>query len=481
MASSSRYIQMNDYVLVEYEYTDPSNLEEYEVDDCPVEILTNGYTSTNYMFTPDDAITDLGNIRDRSATPINNDKDEYVSLNTDLPIEYVDYDSQMTESANLEQVFDSPTTTSIAYDTVKFHMRAGFSFEDYDGYLFEIMVSQRDNTKMNLSSLVFYRTDSFQTLNPKPFLVGDKLYTTYIEIKIPAIKYFNFTTVNTIVGTDKIESRLTTPNIQPVSAANRVKGQGFLTSTLIDITLKGIYETNIINGFTYYKVKSLNSATLNQADTFGDLVAKIEEAEDGDYYRFYGEYNGIIFEDFITELNNQGNDYLVFHELTVNEQVGINTIESGNYTLLQTDNWDTINTFRPVLLNSGNAVSYTISYVLRLMNKVDNSQIIKSSQLSSYDVKKYGKKMMQLNMGLIPTITKVYNKIENVNILPETEIETVEVVEEEVITLPDPIIKTLTTTVEKIVIKTEYVNLFRDRINIKVGSSKVSVTSKKIN
>ncbi len=461
MARSSKYVQIDKQILIEYIYTDTLNPESYEVDSHPVEILSNGYTNTNYYFNSDSAPIDMGNIRDRSAIPVNNKYSKYVYLNKDLPINYIDYDSNLTKTTNLVQNFDSPTTTNIKYDTIKIHLQTGFTFSDLDGYIFNITITQRGGAVINLMSLVYRKTDSYQTFNSNPFIVGEKEYSSYIEVKIPAVNYLlSPNTANPPISSDTLNSRLTSKNVQTdIAPTNRNLGVGLLKSTMIDIKLLEIFESKKENGFTYFSVRENNSVSFNQKDEFEQLVAKIKESESGDYYELYGEYNGIIFEDFITTLNNQPNsNYMVFHEFFLEEQIDTEFVETTRQTLIQTEYWDKPVIYRPVVMNASSAVSYTINYALRIINRVDNTQIIKTSTLTSFNVKKYGPKMQQLNMGVSPKIVHIYNKIEKINS------------ENSVLSQNETSLNN-----SKIQIKTEFVNVYRDRVNIKVSFSKVKL------
>jgi tetratricopeptide (TPR) repeat protein len=55
----------------------------------------------------------------------------------------------------------------------------------------------------------------------------------------------------------------------------------------------------------------------------------------------------------------------------------------------QTSNYDDPILFRPIILNSANAVSFSIDYTLRIYNRSDGTQIIKKARITSFDVKKY--------------------------------------------------------------------------------------------
>jgi hypothetical protein len=54
-------------------------------------------------------------------------------------------------------------------------------------------------------------------------------------------------------------------------------------------------------------------------DQFSTVAAKIEESDNGDYIEFYGTYNGDIIEQFINDLNSNGYNYMLLHDLVISE------------------------------------------------------------------------------------------------------------------------------------------------------------------
>lgn len=440
--SSSRYTQLHPDILVEYIYTDLNNPEQYGVKDTKVEILKDQYVDKNYLFLEDtwDADTNgvNSNIRDNSAVPINGSNSIYAYLDTDGPIAYNNYDDNLTDTQDLV-IFNEagdPNHT-VEYDTIRFHFTSNFDFENYDGYILGVLLTQADGSKVNLASLVYNRTDNYNILNPVPFLLGNRMYTSYIQIKVPAAQFL-------LAEANKAFTDLLTDN-------KRIS----LTST-IDIELYGIQKTEIQNNFRYFSVSKINEVLISKQDQYDKLAAYIKESATGDYYELYGAYNGKIFEDYITGLNAVDNQYAVFHEISVKEVLYNETIvETAYLSFIQSTNWGEPIKYRPVLEHSDNAVSYSINYTLRLYNKLDNSQIIKTSQIVSFKPKKYGKSLAKINLGTIPTIAKVYNKVVD-NGLTNLNINNIG--------------NANTTNI----IKTEYVNVYRDRYDIVIGTTQVS-------
>jgi hypothetical protein len=148
MSKSSKFIQINPQILLEYIYTDSVNPDVYESDEYGIEILTNKYNNVNYLYSNDS--TGFNNVRDTSVTSINAANTKYVLLNKDLPISYNDYDDNLTSTVDLIPEFIPEI--SIEYDTIKLHLISGFSFTDYEGYIFEINLIQLNNKYSNILS-----------------------------------------------------------------------------------------------------------------------------------------------------------------------------------------------------------------------------------------------------------------------------------------------------------------------------------------
>jgi hypothetical protein len=110
--------------------------------------------------------------------------------------------------------------------------------------------------------------------------------------------------------------------------------------------------------------------------------------------------------------------------------------------------------YRPIIENSSNAVAYSIGYVLRLINKVDNLQILKNSQLISYDTKKYGRSLKKLYLPTPPVVSKIYNKVENVSYDTSAG------------SIRDKLVTTN-------IVKPEYINVFNDRLNLVTSYTKI--------
>jgi hypothetical protein len=444
---SSKFIQLSDGILLEYIYTSQSNPTEFSTGTHPIEIMRDGHTGGSYLFNTDSVSVEMGNYRDISVAAINKNKTQYAYLDTDIGVPYNDFDPELTDSVNLLQSF-SPQQ-NIAYDKIRVHFVAGFTFTGYDGIIFETLVPRRDAVELNLSSINFLKTDT-PVFNPDPVLINDKLYATYIEWRVPSLFYMN----NSFNAADPngLGYRLT-------------EGLGFLSTPTITFKATGIYETIVDNGYSYYNIEEINASTFASRDIYDELYAEVKESDGGDYFELSGQVTGSTFANFIAQLNLNG-DYVVFHEINVSEQINQTFTKTSTQVFTQTTNFDTPILFRPIILNSAIAASFSINYMLRLYNRDDNTQIVKIAKLTSFDVNKYGRRLMKINLGVVPTVANVYNQIaadDGKNIIVSKGISTSKPGE------------TSDQIVEQLVVKTKYVTTFRDRLNIKAAISPAKI------
>ena len=444
---SSRFIQISEQILIEYVYTSQATPTTFNTATYPIELMRDANTKGTYFFNTDSVSAIMGNYRDISAVSNNEAKTQYVSLDTDIGVPYNDYSPELTDSANLLQTFNPQL--DVAYDKIRIHFISGFSFEGFDGIVFETLAPRRDGVMLNLSSINFLKTDT-PTFNPDPLLIADKLYATYIEWRVPSLFFMN----------NLFDAA------QPNGVAYKItEGQGFLGTPPITLKATGIYETIVENAYSFYEMQEINSVSILNRDIYDNLYAQVIQSEAGDYFELSGQVAGSSFSNFIAQLNSSGGQYMVFHEISVTEQVGQVFTQTSFQVISQDTDFDEPVLFRPIIKNANSAVSFSINYVLRLYNKADATQIIKNAKLTSFDTQKYGRQMIQINLGVVPTVANVYNRINN-----DTGKQIV-VGTGGASTSAD----TSEQIVEKLVVKTSYVTTFRDRIKVKAAISPVKI------
>ncbi len=446
---SSRFIQISEQILIEYVYTSQATPTTFNTATYPIELMRDANTKGTYFFNTDSVSAVMGNYRDISAVSNNKEKTQYVYLDTDIGVPYNDFSPELTDSANLLQSFTPQL--DVAYDKIRVHFVAGFSFEGFDGIVFEALAPRRDGVMLNLASINFLKSDT-PTFNPDPLLIADRLYATYIEWRVPALFFMN----NLFNAA------------QPNGVAYKItEGQGFIGTPAITLRASGIYETITENAYNFYEMQEINSVSILSRDIYDNLYAQVVQSDSGDYFELSGQVTGSTFSNFIAQLNSSGGQYVVFHEISVTEQVGQVFTQTSFQAMTQDSDFDEPVLFRPIIKNANTAVSFSINYVLRLYNKADATQIIKNARLTSFDTQKYGRQMVQINLGVVPTVANVYNQINN-----DTGKQIV-VGSGGASTAPEA--ETSDQIVEKLVVKTSYVTTFRDRIKVKAAISPAKI------
>lgn len=284
----------------------------------------------------------------------------------------------------------------ILYDTVKLHLRSGFSFDarGYEGFLFEVSTERNTNVKNFLTQLVYLNQSNYEFSNPKPFILGETLWSKFINVKIPSL-----------VG-------------QNQEFLDRFYGNGTLNASDLNvnsnynISFKLLDKLETLNGFDYVYTGEENTFTVSREDEFVDFTVAVEDAEDGDYFKIYGEKDNSIagFEGHIlNRIQTSSDDIVVIFDVDVFEQIGTSQVNTSSNTFTQYEDFSTPITFRPVIQNANVAVNFSIDVTMRIYNQTDNTQITKRASLTTTQASKYGKSLAKLKIDNPNILTEVYN------------------------------------------------------------------------
>lgn len=296
---------------------------------------------------------------------------------------------------------------AVWYDTIKLHLRTGYSFSGrgYDGFLFQTKIKRNSGVYNYFNSTVYLNSSSFEIQNPNPFILGETSYSKYIEIKVPSLVQMFSTNTNE-------EFKDTFFGIQGTS-------DSISSSINYEFDFKLISSVFTDNGYEYIKLGEGKSVVLPREDEFVDLSVNIEHATDGDYFNIFGTKDGSIagFENYInSRMQTSGDDLTVFYEVQVSEQLGLNYINTFTNTFTQTAEFDKPIVFRPVIMNSSISSNFLLSVNMRVYNETDNTQIVKTASLIYGQPKKYGKKLLKLNLNSNFSPTVVYNTLPNTSV-----------------------------------------------------------------
>lgn len=378
MSQSSKFSQLTSSILLEYIYADQYNLSTQRIstNDAPI-YLYNDNLNSNVVY----------NLR---GTGSNQDRTYLRDVNNKIK--------------RLRNVFPAGnlltfTNQSPVYETVRIHLVQGFNFEGYKGFDLTAKILTNKLTEINLLKFVCYSTDSYETMNPSPFMMGGKYYASYIDLKI--LSTYNLA-YDYYSGND-------TTIVDAISQNSGIKKDQF-----IQFNFNWLGTKENFAGVDYaYETEAINFDIIAQ-DQYEQITATIKESPEFDYIEYYASYKGSIIDSFITDMNSNGYDYIVLHSLIVSEFVNVFGSEpywlvTDNLEISQTENFGDANVFRPIIKNA-NAMAYRIDYIARLYNRNDNTQIWKRSSLISYDVTKYGRKLDSIKLLDNPVQNIIYNK-----------------------------------------------------------------------
>jgi len=395
MNNISKYIQLNDFLLLEYEFNksdDSINLSGIE------SIVANTILGGKQYF----------------------NKGSIGVLNNDLKLNSLPTDSKRSswyissDESSYYNFFDSSTSisqSSYQFDTVKVHIISGYNFDDIPGFLLQVGAKDTSGNIVDLSNFTWINQvlgNSVIKFSINALYLGNKFYDKYVEFKIPSVQK---------LGGDNISNLGKALSIAPLSDVY------FTYSTIPEI-----------DGDNYIIQEriSLQLPVTSQADNFNAFIA---ESTGGDFIEFYATWNNTIIGEYMSDIesgriklytSNNPNDnfeefsdiygpgapkWVIMHEIYVYEHIPGNSLLTQKYIFTQDNNFSSPNYFRPVIKNADIASSYTIEYICRLTNRMDGTQIIRKASFASKDPQKYGRYFTRINVdNYIPY--KVFNRVE---------------------------------------------------------------------
>ncbi len=400
MSGTSTYVQLSNFALVEYIYDNQiistTVAKPYR--------LKNGYIDEYQFVNASTAINRTGNVLDRSASKLGNNTNLWAYHDIDSPSPIIQIDSNFTLADLTPSVLSNQR-----YDTVRVHLVAGYDLPGLDGIIVELQweewrIEGAGGRKFSPGTQVYLKSEQTINFNTSPLFLGDRFYDRYVEFKVPALAYVNEDFWNSPNATNTLGYQYTFNNV------------GFLPESQIFLNIYEIDQTVEERGNKYFQTGNVYRSSFNAADQYSYVGCEVKENEEFDFIEYYPTYNGGYIEDYIANLNAApGGDWIVINQLNVYEQAGTNLIRTSSNTLLQEGNFNESSIFRPVIRNAAYVYSFTVEYIMRLLNKVNNTEIVRKSTVTSNNPKKYGYSLEKINLldGFRPV--KVYNKIERID------------------------------------------------------------------
>lgn len=392
--ATSLLFNINKFIILEYIYSDLSELIQYSTSTMGFRRVTNGHQDNeDIIINEDSARTITRNVIDDTVVELDNAK--YALLDNDSAFFYPNVDPEITVS----DITIAPVL-NVIYDKVRIHIMSGYNFEELDGFIISLYARMNNDKKLRFIQFSHHKSDTSRLFfNPKPLKLAEFIYDKFVEFEVPAQAFM-------------LNQQEASPQSATTLSYYLTNGIYLANQKTIYAEFKNIKRTISKEGLIFFEPADAVNFAFNSVDKFDLLVAQIKESDDGDYFEYYAEWDGNLIEDFIFQLNSvAGNNFFIIHELRVTEQVGQTFLETDNFTKIQTSNYDQLNRFRPILQLSSSAVSFSLEYTVRLYNSTDGRSIFKVSSLTSMDINKYGEKTTKLNVGGITQPLKIYNKL----------------------------------------------------------------------
>ena len=407
-STTSKYVQLTPYLVMEYMYADQPNPETYFVNTgnpaVSYDKLINGIIkgpggtasndvqifnqSQNYSVTQNTALNSVVKVSDNS----------YITLDPNYIIPYNDFNPDLTSSANLPVTFSS--NFSITYDSVRYHILAGYNLGNIDGIILGVDFLDVDGSYVTFSQIFIDSGFASQyTLNPSPLMIGINSYDKYFEVKVPSLLYLN----NQYISSP-------TPSLTPASLLSK-SGNGFVVGSPMRVRVYEVLNTTLTSGYSTYGANLVSTLSLESEDPFSNIGAFIGPADTGDFFEFFGTDNDGFLENFILFQNSIGNQYYIQNNIEVLELIGTALIQTANFYTVQTNGYDIPNLYRPIIRNSGVAASFTLRYTMTLVNAADQSRVTRIASYTSNNPAKYGSYIAPLQLQNLPQAQKIYNKL----------------------------------------------------------------------
>lgn len=410
MTTTSKFIQLTPYCLLEYVY----NSKVINTRDSSFLRIINLYNNTlNYLsYNPSDFVKPMeltGNILDNSVQPI--DINRWCHFDTDRPITFFEQQNRMLRFEGVWE--DINSNFDITYDSVKLHLISGYSFDESAGLIARAAFVDSSMTNfIYVANYAYLKEDTNIKLNKRPIFLGNRTYDKYIEFSIPSVN--DLSNLNNQIGSAFLSSN------------NGILQQQFdYNSAKLNILLYEVGNIAQENGQTILKTilpidNDTNGLLRVDVDPFDPLVmlsAVVQESISGDYFELFPAFQGEYIEDFIYDrMARFGEEYMVIHDIELYEQISnfgdYTEIQTQRFTYFQEEGFDKPFKFRPVIENN-NAITFAIDYTIRLYNKTNESQVIRKASLTYPNAKKYGRKMTKINIDASLQPMKIVNKIVN--------------------------------------------------------------------
>lgn len=397
---------------MEYMYADQPDPETYPVNTGSTTVAydkitndfikqtdsSNNLVSSVQILNPDVDYDVTHNTLNNSVVQISTNS--FVTLDQNLIIPFNDFTTNLTPTSELPITF--PGNIVVVYDSIKYHIVAGYNLSNLDGVIINIKYQDVDNTYVTFSQILIEKgTQQSYTLNPTPLKMGSNIYDRYFEIKVPSLKDMN----------DRYQAAADSFKNQTLASLTSHSGYGFIYGVPMRIEIWYVRNKIDYNGYERYESEQAAVLSLEIEDPFSNIGAVIKPSEGGDFFEYFATDNEGFVEDFIFFQNSIGNNYYITHQIETIEQIGEAFITTNTFQTIQTNGYDAPNLYRPIVKNPSVAVSFILKYTMSLNNTVDKSSVVRIGTYTSTNPSQWGTTIQPIQLSTFPQVQKIYNRI----------------------------------------------------------------------
>lgn len=423
----------NDNDIIEWGTYGKSDLNKYL---CS----TNGYTNEVYFMNDIASHEYTHNSVKNTVFPVKKDSSQWVKTSKVNGHYYSKYDSKWSTISDTDEhnIQVTPNHTEyIPYDIVRIYFQSGYHTE-YDGFIFNVYTKNRENKYTNLLSVLHENYDDVKSVS-EPMWFADKIYTTYIEYRIPSTNYlstscFRDESVSKDINCWTDDGEYDAKNPPAETLPKFITGVGFYNNPAVGIDVHGIIGYTQKHDYRIYNTRTLVSTLFPNKDSYEKLFANVRNSSNGDFYEIYGFYESDpqqpVYDthSLYEYLSRFDSTFTLVHIISVSEnwmKDGVlQSTTQAPMTFIQ--NWEALTEghtnlvspvikFRPVLEHAANMVGSscgaTINYTLRIVNNRDNISIIKTSSCSILNPRRFGLNYHSATFNGVNDV-RIYNKIE---------------------------------------------------------------------
>ena len=413
-STTSKFVQLTPYLLMEWMYADQPNPETYPVNTGTVTVgynkMINGYITAivnNAAIVPTNQIYNLNenypvthNAGENSVVQISTNS--FVTLDPGLIIPFNDFSNELTPTSELQINF--PGNIEVVYDSIRYHIVAGYNLSNIDGVILSVKYQDVNQTFVTFSQALIQKgTQQSYTLNPSPLKIGANIYDRYFEVKVPSLVDMN----------NKYQAAASSFKSQTLAALTSQSGRGYVYASPIRIEVWSVVSKSDYLGYERYDSELISALSLESEDPFSNIGAVIKESSSGQFFEYFATDNEGFVEDFILFQNSIGNNYYINHQIETLEQIGVAIITTNTFQTIQTTGYDVPNFYRPIVRNSAVAASFTLRYTMSLVNTVDNSRVVRIGTYTSNNPGQWGPNISPIQLNTFPQVMKIYNKVYN--------------------------------------------------------------------